>query len=577
MRPKLINAGYNGGLNSASSARLDGAGVQKLIMLVVVCALSAFLFYPAVGFFGFNYSAGDVAVMDVKSPVGVASQEFNIKKGEIIVRDGQIITGSEVRKFEAVSAAMKDRGSILPVAGFFVFTCALIVSAYLFASGNIRKFASSPKDLLLMSLVYVMIVFFLRFSDFAAVVMKAIAPGIPSAVYIYVIPVAVGPMLVRLVLNSETALVFAGVVSVIVGFLTGGLDLAAYSLVGGVTAALGVKHCTHRGKVLKAGLMLGFANCVVLLSMSAIKGGGIYGGIIPYGGITLSGGVFFTIFAGLLNGFITAVLAVGLAPVLETAFRYTTDIKLLELSRMDHPLMKALAVKAPGTYHHSIVIGTLVEAAAEGINANPLLARVGAYYHDVGKSKDPQYFVENSRDENRHDLITPVMSADIILSHVKEGVELAKKHRLGAEIIAIIEQHHGTSLVTFFYEKAKTNGAEPSGVREMDYRYPGPKPQTREAGLVMLADAIEASSRTLKNPTPETLLLHTRKMVNRAFTDGQLDECELTLKDLHGITSSFTRALAGIYHGRIEYPEPEILNNEKTKGVDPSRLRRKGA
>ncbi|MBI5971131.1 MAG: HDIG domain-containing protein [Deltaproteobacteria bacterium] len=571
MRTEEMNGGHNEGLNRAAGARLDAAGVQKLIMLTVVCALSAFFFYPAAAFFGFNYRAGDVAVMDVKSPVGVVSGEINVKKGEIIVRDGQIITETEIRKFEAVEAAMKEGGSISSIAGFFVFTGVLIVSAYLFASSNIRKFAASPKDLLLMSLVYVMLVFFLRFSDFAAVVMKAIAPGIPASVYIYVIPVAVGPMLVRLVLNSETALVFAGVVSVIAGFLAGGLPLAAYSLVGGATAALGVKHCTHRGKALKAGLMLGGANCVALLSMSAIKGGAIYGGMTPLAN------PFFMILAGLLNGAITAVLAIGLAPALETAFRYTTDIKLLELSRMDHPLMKELAVNAPGTYHHSIVMGTLVEAAAEGINANPLLARVGAYYHDIGKNKDPQYFVENSGAENRHDLITPVMSADIILSHVKKGVELAREYRLGAEIGDIIEQHHGTSLVGFFYEKAKTNGGEGSGVREMDYRYPGPKPQTREAGLVMLADAIEASSRTLKNPTPEALLLHTRKMVNRAFSDGQLDECELTLKDLHVITDRFTRALAGIYHGRIEYPEPELLKDEKTDGEHPRRFRRKGA
>ena len=249
--------------------------------------------------------------------------------------------------------------------------------------------------------------------------------------------------------------------------------------------------------------------------------------------------------------------------MLESAFRYTTDIKLLELSRMDHPLLKELAMRAPGTYHHSIVIGTLAEAGAESINANPLLARVAAYYHDIGKLKMPAYFIENAGDENKHDRLTPSMSSLVITSHVKEGAELAEKHRLGPGIIDIIRQHHGTSLISFFYQKA-VSGKDPDGkeVDEKSFRYPGPKPQTKEAGLVMLADAIEAASKTLPDPTPDRVQWLSQKIVNRIFTDGQLDECELTLKDLHSITKSFNRVFAGIYHQRIDYPEPAQLLTE---------------
>jgi putative nucleotidyltransferase with HDIG domain len=198
-----------------------------------------------------------------------------------------------------------------------------------------------------------------------------------------------------------------------------------------------------------------------------------------------------------------------------------------------------------------------VEAAAESINANPLLARVAAYYHDIGKASKPLYFIENQAgEENRHDKLTPSMSALILISHIKEGAELAREKHLGQAIIDIIRQHHGTGLIRFFYDRAQ-NQAEALGqtVEETDFRYPGPKPQTREAGIVMLADCVEAASRTLINPTPDHIQGMVQNIINRIFTDGQLDECELTLKNLHEIARSFNRILNGIFHHRIDYPE----------------------
>ncbi len=336
--------------------------------------------------------------------------------------------------------------------------------------------------------------------------------------------------------------------------------MTAYAFIGSIVAAMGVRHATQRSTVMKAGLHLAVINCVVLLSMAAIRGGATLGE------------PFLLVVGGLLNGIITAIVAVGVAPLLEMLFGYTTNIRLLELSRMDHPLLKELAVRAPGTYHHSIVIGTLVESAAEAINANPLLARVSAYYHDLGKMKMPLYFIENMAGENRHDKLTPSMSALILTNHVKEGAELAKSHRLGKDIVDVIEQHHGTTLIKYFYQKAKEKKEIEGGgqLDEKDFRYPGPKPQTKEAGLVMLADAIEAASKTLPEPSLVKIQGLTQTIVNRIFTDGQLDECELTLKDLHRITSSFNRVLAGIYHTRIDYPEPAFVKKkeEAVEGAD---------
>jgi len=278
--------------------------------------------------------------------------------------------------------------------------------------------------------------------------------------------------------------------------------------------------------------------------------------------------VLFSVFSGIT----VSALVSFLLPFLEYAFKVTTDISLLELLDLNQPVMKMLMINAPGTYHHSVIVGNLVEAAAEAVGVNPLLGRVSSYYHDIGKIKMPDYFVENQGGTaSRHDKLTPHMSSMIITSHLKEGVELAKQYKLPQTVIDIIQQHHGTALITYFYQKAKSQEDPESagGVDETSYRYPGPKPQTKEAGLVMLADAIEAASKTLDDPTPDKLQWLTQKIVNKIFTDGQLDECELTLKDLHSITRSFNRVFAGIYHQRIDYPEPAyITKEERVEGPD---------
>jgi hypothetical protein len=262
-----------------------------------------------------------------------------------------------------------------------------------------------------------------------------------------------------------------------------------------------------------------------------------------------------------IGGILVGVVATGILPLIEMAFRYTSDIKLLELANLDQPLLRDLMVQAPGTYHHSVIVSNMVEASATAVNANPLLAKVAAYYHDIGKMSKPPYFVENQANrENKHEKLAPSMSSLILISHVKDGVELASEHKLGREITDIIRQHHGTSLISFFYEKAKEQREKKTGkalqVKEEDFRYPGPKPQTKEAGLVMLADVVEAASKTLVDPTAARIQGMVQKIINKVFSDGQLNECELTLKDLNEIAKSFNKTLSGIFHHRIEYPEP---------------------
>jgi putative nucleotidyltransferase with HDIG domain len=271
------------------------------------------------------------------------------------------------------------------------------------------------------------------------------------------------------------------------------------------------------------------------------------------------------------SGIAAAIVTTGITPLIELAFDYTTDIKLLELANLDRPILRRLMLEAPGTYHHSVVVGSLVEAAASEIGANPLLAKVCGYYHDIGKIKKPLYFIENQQSgKNPHDKLAPSMSGLILIAHIKNGVELAREIKLGQIITDTIQQHHGTSLITYFYEKAKQLKGS-NAVKINDFRYPGPKPQTKEAGLVMLADVVEAASRTLENPTPSRIQGLVQNLTNKIFSDGQLDNCELTLKDLHNIAKSFNKILTGIHHHRIEYPDktaPESRKKKKNGSAD---------
>lgn len=265
----------------------------------------------------------------------------------------------------------------------------------------------------------------------------------------------------------------------------------------------------------------------------------------------------------LIGVVLSGILAVGLLPFFESIFDVVTNIKLLELSNPNQPLMKKLIMEAPGTYHHSMMVANLAEAAAELVGGNPVIARVGAYYHDIGKTKRPYFFGENQigRD-NPHDKITPNLSTLIILSHTKDGLEMAKEQKIPKIIQDIIVQHHGTTLVKYFYFKAKKEAENPDEIKEEDFRYPGPIPNTKESGILMLADSVEASVRSITDPTKGKIEEMVNNIINDKLNNRQLVDCDLTLKDVEIIRKSFLKTLDGIYHHRIEYPSEAKTKKE---------------
>ncbi len=369
------------------------------------------------------------------------------------------------------------------------------------------------------------------------------------------IPLASGAMIICVFMGLTVAIPLAMVMAVSFAVIfDNSLTIFLYFLINGTMAAYWIQHCRERKVFITAGAKLGLLNVLLVTSIDFY--------LADFSVSLLLWDWAFAFMGGIGAGIVTA----GLVPLVEIAFGYTTDISLLELANLDRPILRRLMIEAPGTYHHSVIVGSLVEAAASEIEANHLLAKVCGYYHDIGKIKKPLYFIENQKNgKNKHDKLAPSMSALILIAHVKDGVEIARENKLGQVIIDTIRQHHGTSFIQYFYEKAKQLKGEDS-VKIDNFRYPGPKPQTREAGLVMLADVVEAASRTLSNPTPSRLQGLVQNLINKIFSDGQLDECELTLKDLHNIARSFNKILYGIHHHRIEYSEKRTSAGENGRG-----------
>ncbi len=378
--------------------------------------------------------------------------------------------------------------------------------------------------------------------------------GVDPMLPIYLLPLAIGPMLAALLIDIHTAILLAVVTSLLAGLWLNSPIYPIYNFAAGITAAFGVIRCKRRSAIWRGGLYVSLVSAFTAVAISLLNN------------------TFFSLDTpvilalSILNGLQVAILVSALLPVFEKFFKLSTDISLLELLDLNQPLMQELLAEAPSTYHHSVVVGNLVESAAEAVGVNPLLARVSAYYHDIGKIKMPEYFVENQTgDISRHESIAPRMSALVLISHVKEGVELAKQHNLPQALIDIIEQHHGTSIQSYFYQKAKeiheSDNTTPP-VQEEDFRYPGPKPKTRVAALIYMADSVEAASRTLAEPTPPKLSALIDRIVNNKIIDGQLDECELTLKDIREIKTHFVFILSSIYHKRIKYPDFEIENED---------------
>jgi putative nucleotidyltransferase with HDIG domain len=477
---------------------------------------------------------------------GVRPVLFQVKRGEMIVRVGERISAEQVLKLSKIYEQRRGSNWFFVGLGIYGIVLVLFYFPYRFACKNIRKFNPSNKDLVFLALLTLLCFVLIKVPYSVSTALGGLFPYIDTSDYAYLFPFAVGPILVRIILNSEVALVYCAMCAPLLGIMfNNSLQVVIYALLGGVVGAHGVRHCADRSTIYTAGLKVSVVNLAMAISFQVLNDN------------LFTIQTLFCVAFALAGGIIDAVIVSGTIPLIENLFHYSTDIKLLELANLNSRILRELMIRAPGTYHHSVLVGNLVEAAAETINANPLLSRVAAYHHDIGKISKPLYFIENvGSAENKHDKLSPSMSALILISHVKEGVELAREHRLGLPIVEIIRQSHGTGLITFFFEKAKKAATDGTLVDEREFRYPGPKPQTREAGLVMLADHVEAASRTLADPTPSRIQGMVQKIINNIFIDGQLDECELTLKNLHEIAKSFNRILVGIYHQRIDYPEP---------------------
>ncbi|WP_071460168.1 HD family phosphohydrolase [Bacillus massilinigeriensis] len=466
-------------------------------------------------------------------------EPVKILEGQILVEEGQLISRDIYKQLE-LTGLLESENSMLPFIGLtFLVVTFLAFFYFLFpVSGSAE---TSQKELLIFSILFVLSLLMMK--------LISLLQEFDYSEMGYVFPAAMGAMLVKLLVDERAAIFHTVALSICGSIIynqgiTGALNISVsiYILAGGLSAILFLREKQHRTKILQSGLVVSLVNIFVLMSLLFIRNMHLTGG--EYG-IYLLAAVF--------SGLGSAVLAIGLLPFFEAGFGFLSRMKLIELSSPNHPLIRKILTEAPGTYHHSVMVANLAESACEAIGADGLLARVGCYYHDIGKTKRPQFFIENQMNiENPHDKLPPETSRDIIIAHAIDGGEMLRKHKMPKEIIDIAEQHHGTTLLKYFYHKAKQSGME---IVEEEYRYPGPKAQTKEIAVIGIADSVEAAVRSMSHPTSEQIEKLVKSIITDRLQDGQLNECDLTLKELETVAYSLCETLKGIFHSRIEYPE----------------------
>lgn len=486
-----------------------------------------------------------------------ASQRLKYRPGERIVAAGQVITAEHIEILDVMRETAPPASSrARSLFGIGALVVLLVFPLALFAQANLRRFSFVTRDLVLMGSVLLVHLLMTRAGVVMGHALADDASNLPASALHVLVPFAAGAMLVRALTRAENALVYALAYGLLAGVaFEFDLTFGAYALVSGVVGATAVGSARSRSEILRAGAIVGAVMAALAVALAFARDDVTIEAVLMTAGLAAA------------SGATSALVVYALLPVFEAAFRYTTAIRLMELANLNHPALRELILKAPGTYHHSMMVGQLVEAGCEAIGADALLGRAGAYFHDIGKMKNPKYFAENQSGKNPHDKLKPSMSALIIRSHVKDGVDMARDHKLPIEIIDFIREHHGTSLIYYFYRRACEELGD-DVVREEEYRYPGPKPQSRETAICLLADGIEAASRSLPDPSPSHLKGLVKSMINKAFTDGQLDECELTLKDLNIIANAFYKRLLAFYHQRPEYPEAR--RTQRTAAVPPA-------
>ncbi|WP_129724004.1 HD family phosphohydrolase [Xylanivirga thermophila] len=458
------------------------------------------------------------------------------KKGQYIVQAGQPITQNQIEILRELGI-LKNQKMDMPLTlgiGLIIFVVMVIIAMH-FVNFE-KQLIQKPVMICVVGLILCLVI------GICYVV---------SWLDVYLIPSAMAGMLITVLTGSQIALVINAALSILLGvMLDNQFAVVMTILLGGAMGIYISNNSQQRNNLVLAGLVAGLVNFAVIFSMQLISGNS-WSQALNSGAMGVGGGL------------LSSVLTIGTLPIWENLFNIVTPIKLVELSDPNQPVLKRLLMEAPGTYHHSIIVANLAENAADAIGANGLLARVGAFYHDIGKLKRPYFFKENQLGDNPHDKIGPELSAHIITMHTMDGIDIAKHYKIPEVVHDFILQHHGTTPVIYFYHKAKEqNGEENTNLD--DFRYSGPKPQTKEAAIVMMADMAEAAARSLSDPTPAKIEEFIRKLIRDRLTDGQLDECDLTLKDLDNIANAFVKVLCGIFHERIEYPNVN-LEEEKIK------------
>ncbi|MFD0682664.1 MULTISPECIES: HD family phosphohydrolase [unclassified Paenibacillus] len=467
-----------------------------------------------------------------------------INKNEVLVKKGDQITDEMYLRLSSLEM-LKDESSNWPKIGLVMLVSMFSLVIFMFIRQSSQSIKNNNAQLLMLVFILLITLFGMK--------LFSLVQNLDYPYIGFLAPSAMGAMLITILLDSSMAFVatvlFAVMSSII--FNTDHLQpfdfrYALLTLVTSFAAIFSIQRASQRSSILKAGMIVSLLGMVLVASLLLIEGHETSKNAL----VALS----FTIGSGLL----TAVFVIGLLPFFEVAFGILSPLKLVELSNPNHPLLRKLLTETPGTYHHSIMVGNLAEAAAEAIGANGLLCRVGAYYHDIGKTKRPVYFIENQTNiENPHDKMDPELSKSIIVAHARDGVEMLKEYQIPKPIRDIAEQHHGTTLLQFFYHKAKKI-AEAEGqtkpVEEADFRYPGPKAQSKEAAIVGIADCVEAAVRSLRSPTLEQIDTMVRRISKGRLDDGQFNECDLTIKELDQIAKTLNETLLGIFHSRIEYP-----------------------
>lgn len=495
----------------------------------------------------------EMAERQRKAREAVLPVQLSIRRNQTIVSANNPVKPAHLsvlnRIYEIKSSQRVEFQALLTA--FLLVLITVVSFSFLrrFSRKNIRV---TNNDLFAMGAIMIMTVLVakgLLFLTETALVEK-FGSMIPPLAYAFLSPTAMGAMILALLLfSSEIIWLFVFTMSVVfAAMMDNSLQVLVVTMVSGIAGARCIFGGTSRNQIYWAGLQTGMVSAIAIflvVGLTQIEESGLLTQLLWCSG------------AGLISGVLSSFMALTFVPLVESAFNYTTDLKFLELGSLNHPLMKDLLLKAPGTYQHCMAVGTMCDAAAREIGANPLMAKVMAYYHDVGKMEHAQYFIENQRPgHNPHHHISPHMSKTILVAHVKDGAEMAIKHKLGKPIVDGILQHHGTTLISYFYNKAlEEQDDDVTGhIEESDFRYPGPKPQFKEAALVMLADSIEATARSLDEPTTGRLNSIVENIIESKFMDGQLDECDLSIEDLATIKVTFKKILGAIYHQRMNYP-----------------------